>query len=206
MRYDLIWNAVDKLAKDNGLSPSGLAKKAGLDSTTFNKSKRMRTDGKRRWPSLDSINKILEVCNTSFEDFYQETIDDGVSKPVNSIPFISYSKIINNVDSDNKNLATNSWNKIQFPDNRDNLYAIDIDINNFNPLYRISDILIISKNSDIRRGDRILILKKDGNKQISEFVRRTAKSLEILNINNNEEDSILIEDIKLVNRIVWVSQ
>lgn len=206
MRYDLIWNAVDKLAKDNGLSPSGLAKKAGLDATTFNKSKRMRTDGKRRWPSLDSINKILEVCNTSFEDFYQETMDDGDSKPLNSIPFISYSKITNNVDNDNKNLVTNSWNKIQFPDNRDNLYAVDIDINNFAPLYRVSDILIISKNSDIRRGDRVLIILKDGNKQISEFIRRTAKSLEILNIKNNEESSILIDDIKLVNRIVWVSQ
>lgn len=66
MKYEQIWSAVDKLARINGLSPSGLAKKAGLDATTFNKSKRIRPDGKQRWPSLDSINKILEVCNIGF--------------------------------------------------------------------------------------------------------------------------------------------
>ena len=36
-----IWNAVDRLAARAGLSASGLAKKAGLDPTTFNKSKRI---------------------------------------------------------------------------------------------------------------------------------------------------------------------
>ena len=51
MKYEQVWEAVDKLAKINGLSPSGLAKKAGLDATTFNKSKRTRPDGKKRWHS-----------------------------------------------------------------------------------------------------------------------------------------------------------
>lgn len=37
MKYEQVWEAVDKLAKINELSPSGLAKKAGLDATTFNK-------------------------------------------------------------------------------------------------------------------------------------------------------------------------
>lgn len=69
MKYEQVWEAVDKLAKINGLSPSGLAKKAGLDATTFNKSKRTRPDGKKRWPSLDSLNKIIEVCNISFDEF-----------------------------------------------------------------------------------------------------------------------------------------
>ncbi len=64
-----IWNAVDKLAQDNGYSPSGLAKKAGLDPTTFNKSKRVSPDGKPRWPSTESISKILTVTNTKLSDF-----------------------------------------------------------------------------------------------------------------------------------------
>ena len=41
-----IWNALDRLAERNGMSPSGLAKKAGLDATTFNKSKRITNDGR----------------------------------------------------------------------------------------------------------------------------------------------------------------
>jgi hypothetical protein len=32
-----IWGAIDDLAHDHALSPSGLAKKAGLDSTSLNK-------------------------------------------------------------------------------------------------------------------------------------------------------------------------
>ena len=71
MKYEQVWDAVDKLARAHGLSPSGLAKKAGLDATTFNKSKRIRPDGKKRWPSLDSINKILDACNVTFEQFYK---------------------------------------------------------------------------------------------------------------------------------------
>jgi len=43
-----IWTALDRLAALAGLSPSGLAKKSGLDPTTFNKSKRMTSDGRAR--------------------------------------------------------------------------------------------------------------------------------------------------------------
>lgn len=64
-----IWDAIDRLAQDNGYSPSGLAKKAGLDPTTFNKSKRISADGKPRWPSTESIAKILTVTNTKLADF-----------------------------------------------------------------------------------------------------------------------------------------
>ena len=78
MKYETIWNSVDKLARSKGLSPSGLAKLAGLDATTFNKSKRIRPDGKKRWPSLDSVNKLLEVCNISFEQFYNLGCDEEV--------------------------------------------------------------------------------------------------------------------------------
>ena len=67
-----IWNAIDKLAQDNGYSPSGLAKKAGLDPTTFNKSKRVSADGKPRWPSTENISKILTVTNTKLADFLDE--------------------------------------------------------------------------------------------------------------------------------------
>ena len=85
MKYEQVWEAVDKLAKINGLSPSGLAKKAGLDATTFNKSKRTRPDGKKRWPSLDSLNKIIEVCNISFDEFFALAGNENEDKIVHSI-------------------------------------------------------------------------------------------------------------------------
>lgn len=64
-----IWKVIDKIAYMNGLSVSGLAKKAGLDSTAFNKSKRFYPSGKCRWPSSESICKVLRVTNMDWETF-----------------------------------------------------------------------------------------------------------------------------------------
>ncbi len=65
-----IWRAIDRLAQEAGYSPSGLAKKAGLDPTTFNKSKRVSADGKPRWPSTESIAKILAVTGRTMTEFF----------------------------------------------------------------------------------------------------------------------------------------
>src|SRR5215211_2690910 len=62
-----IWNAVDRLAARAGLSASGLAKKAGLDPTTFNKSKRITPEGRPRWPSTESVAKSLAATNTTVD-------------------------------------------------------------------------------------------------------------------------------------------
>ncbi len=64
-----IWSAIDLLAKNAQLTPSGLARRAGLDPTTFNKSKRYAADGRPRWPSTESLAKILEVTATDMVTF-----------------------------------------------------------------------------------------------------------------------------------------
>ena len=72
-----IWTALDRLAKSGGYSPSGLAKKAGLDPTSFNKSKRHSPDGKPRWPSTESISKVLAVTDATMSDLIS-LIENGV--------------------------------------------------------------------------------------------------------------------------------
>lgn len=67
--HDQIWQGLDRLAKSNGYSPSGLAKRAGLDPTSFNKSKRISPEGKPRWPSTESLSKVLAVTNATMSDF-----------------------------------------------------------------------------------------------------------------------------------------
>ena len=62
LRHEDIWRAIDKLAHEHGLTPSGLARRAGLDATTFNRSKRMSREGKLRWPSTESVAKVFG-CN-----------------------------------------------------------------------------------------------------------------------------------------------
>ncbi len=69
--HEEIWAAIDELAKENNYSTSGLARKAGLDPTTFNKSKRFTKDGKPRWPSTESISKILFATDTQIVEFME---------------------------------------------------------------------------------------------------------------------------------------
>ncbi len=69
MRHDDIWRALDALAAEHGLSASGLARKAGLDPTAFNPSKRIGADGRARWPSTESVAKVLNATGLGIEDF-----------------------------------------------------------------------------------------------------------------------------------------
>ena len=69
MKHDDIWRALDTLAAENGLSASGLARRSGLDPTTFNPSKRRMPDGRARWPSTESVAKVLDATGASLEAF-----------------------------------------------------------------------------------------------------------------------------------------
>jgi phage repressor protein C with HTH and peptisase S24 domain len=76
LTHQQLWDALDRLAKRAGLSPSGLAKKAGLDATAFNRSKRVAANGRPRWPSMESIAKALAATGVSFKEF-AEMVEKG---------------------------------------------------------------------------------------------------------------------------------
>src|SRR5262245_32411249 len=69
LTHGKVWSAIDSLAKRYGLAPSGLAKKAGLDPTSFNPSKRVTNEGRPRWPTTESVAKVLEATGASLDDF-----------------------------------------------------------------------------------------------------------------------------------------
>ena len=69
MHHRTLWNTIERLAKSHGLTCSGLAKKSGLDATTFNKSKQFSSDGTPRWPSCATIAKIISATDTSLYEF-----------------------------------------------------------------------------------------------------------------------------------------
>lgn len=71
MTHNEVWTAIDKFAKVHNMSCSGLARFSGLDPTTFNRSKRHSKYGQPRWPSTNSIAKILEATGSDINDFIQ---------------------------------------------------------------------------------------------------------------------------------------
>src|SRR6266478_3504239 len=79
LTHGQVWAALDRLAERAGLSPSGLARRAGLDPTTFNKSKRVTADGRERWPSTESLAKALAASGSSIDIFVQLIGDGGRS-------------------------------------------------------------------------------------------------------------------------------
>ena len=69
LTHKQVWNAIDTIAERYGFSASGLAKKSGLDPTSFNPSKRNGPDGRPRWPTMESISRLLQASGASMEEF-----------------------------------------------------------------------------------------------------------------------------------------
>ena len=85
-RHHAVWQAIDRLAEQRRLTPSGLARRAGLDPTTFNKSKRITKDQRARWPSTESIDKILDATGATWGEFVS-LMNEGTFKNVPLIGF-----------------------------------------------------------------------------------------------------------------------
>lgn len=206
MQCEKIWKAVDKLAVSQGLSVSSLAKKSGLDATTFNKSKRMRNN-KYRWPSLDSISRLLDVCNLSFDQFYDMGCDGAMPEIKTTIPYIRYSGLSRQQHIKDTRLKTESWPRKSFIDVHSDTYAVLLDEGNFAPIYRPGTTLIITQTVNIRNGDRLIMYLNDGQIIIKDFVQRTPSSIIVADLAHPEQQSdIPLKKIRLVNRVLWASQ
>src|SRR3974390_3401498 len=121
-----IWNALDGLAARNKMTASGLAKKAGLDPTTFNKSKRITPEGRARWPSTESIAKSLSATGTSIEQFVA-LITEGKG-PAQAVPLLGFAQAGAGGFFDDAGFpAGKGWDEISFPQVDDpHAYALEI--------------------------------------------------------------------------------
>jgi len=204
-----IWRAVDHLAQEYGLSASGLARKAGLDPTTFNKSKRVTREGKARWPSTESIAKILEATDselTNFIGFINNTENQGV---IRNIPLIGLAQAGSMGFFDDAGHPTGtSWDEIPFPDVADsNAYALEIHGASMQPVYRDGDLVLISPEANIRRGDRVIVKTQKGEVLVKQLLRRSARKIELQSLNPEYKDRAFeMEQILWIHRIIWASQ
>jgi phage repressor protein C with HTH and peptisase S24 domain len=203
-----VWSAIDRLAARAGLSASGLAKRAGLDPTTFNKSKRMTAEGRPRWPSTESIAKALAATGTPMEGFVA-LIEAGAASDTRAVPLIGFAEAGGGHYLDEAGLPVgNGWNEIAFPALPDqHAYALEIAGHSMQPAYRHGDIIVVSPAAPIRRGDRVVVKTRSGEVTAKELKRRTAKSIELRSLNaEHEERVIAAEEVLWIARILWVSQ
>jgi phage repressor protein C with HTH and peptisase S24 domain len=204
-----IWNALDRLAARSGLSASGLAKKAGLDPTTFNKSKRITPDGRARWPSTESVAKSLAATNTTMDVFVQLIEDTGRAVAKKSVPLIGLAQAGKQGYFDDAGFpAGHGWDEIPFPSVSDeHAYALEISGNSMEPTYRDDTVIVVSPAASIRRGDRVVVKTKDGEVMVKELKRRSAKTIELKSVNPEHGDRALpVREVQWIHRVVWASQ
>src|SRR5437764_1497890 len=203
-----IWNALDRLAARAGLSASGLAKRAGLDPTTFNKSKRITPEGRARWPSTESVAKSLAATGTNIDTFVQ-LIDDSGRPARQAVPLIGFAEAgAGGYFDDGGFPAGKGWDEIPFPAvNDENAYALEVSGNSMEPAYRDGTIILMSPTSPVRRGDRVVVKTKDGEVMAKELKRRTSKSVELRSLNPaHKERTLSADDVLWIARIMWASQ
>ena len=204
-----IWTALDRLAAVAGLSPSGLARKSGLDPTTFNKSKRITPDGRTRWPSTESVAKALAATGTTIDTFVQLIEESGRSTVKKSLPLIGLAQAgkVGTFDASGFP-AGPGWEEIRFPAVDDeHAYALEVSGDAMTPTYPDGTVLIVSPAASIRRGDRVVVKTTDDAVAVKELKRRTARTVELRSIEPAPtERTLSARDVLWIARVVWASQ
>jgi phage repressor protein C with HTH and peptisase S24 domain len=222
LSHDRIWAAIDDLAEKHGLTASGLARRAGLDPTSFNKSKRRGADGRDRWPSTESLSKVLQATGASVEDFLslvggrpdaaRGAMPDGAFPPQRgSIPLLGFAQAgAGGFFDDGGFPAGQGWDVVDFPANPaagGNVYALEVQGDSMMPLYRDGDILIVEPGAQLRRGDRVVVKTRDGEVMAKVLSRQTPKAIDLVSLNPDHPNRTFAPtEIDWMARIVWASQ
>lgn len=216
MKHEDIWRALDTLAAETGLSASGLARRAGLDPTTFNPSKRRMPDGRPRWPSTESLAKVLEATGASL-DAFSELVSGAralasaatIRSVTRRIPLIGLAQAGGEGFFDDGGYPVGGgWDEVSLPEIGDaNAYALEISGDSMEPVFRDGDMVIVSPAAPIRRGDRVVVRTTDGEVMAKQLARRSARRVELRSLNPAHPDySFDLVEVTWIHRIVWASQ
>lgn len=206
MQHADIWRALDALAASHRLTASGLARAAGLDPTTFNRSKRISPDGKERWPSSESVTRALHAVGADYEDF-AALMAGRLAAPARMIPFVTVSCRAH-VRWDGAGMPVGASHALPFPDSDGTgAFAVEIADADAEPVFRGGDIVIARPGVEIRRNDRVVVALRDGAWRARRVGARTNRSIDLAPLDPTRPfERVARADITGMARIVWASQ
>ncbi|MCT7374497.1 S24 family peptidase [Chelativorans salis] len=210
LSHEKVWSAIDALAARYALSASGLARKAGLDSTAFNRSKRYSADGRPRWPSTESLAKVMEATGASLNEFMALVDDNGARGLArSSVPLIGFAQAgAGGFFTDAGFPVGEGWEHVDLPGKMsEGAYALEVQGDSMLPLYRDGDVLVVEPTARLRRGDRVVVKTVEGEVMAKVLERQTARQIELLSLNTDHPNRLLQRnEVEWIARIVWASQ
>ena len=204
-----IWKAIDGLARHEGLSVSALAKRAGLDATSFNPSKRFGPGDppRPRWPSTESLTRILTATGLSLGEF-ATLARDAVERPA-TVPMLGMAQAGQDGYFDDAGLPVgDGWEQTDLPRSRDSLLSLRIVGDSMAPLYREGDRVIVDREAtEVRKGDRVVVRTTGAETLAKEVAALTPTAVTLASVNPAYETRTLPRNqIVWMGRILWVSQ
>ena len=204
-----LWKAIDSLARHEGLSVSALAKRAGLDATSFNPSKRFGPGEppRPRWPSTESLTRILTATGLSLGEFAARA-RDGVERAA-AIPLLGMAQAGQDGYFDDAGLPVgDGWEQTDLPRPKDSLLSLRIVGDSMDPLYREGDRIIVDREAtEVRKGDRVVVRTTGGETLAKEIGALTAQVVTLASVNPAYGARTLARnEIVWMGRILWVSQ
>jgi phage repressor protein C with HTH and peptisase S24 domain len=205
-----VWNAIDVIAERYGFSPSGLAKKAGLDPTSFNPSKRIGPNGRPRWPTMESISSVLQASGASVDEFMEILSGKKGAPPKRRVlPLIGFAKAGRGGFFDDSGFPVGQgWDEVEVPGVTDTTaYALEITGDSMVPVYREGDTIIVSPGATIRKGDRVVVRTGDGQVMAKILQKQSARTVELASFNPDHPMKTLdAKNVDWMARIIWASQ
>jgi phage repressor protein C with HTH and peptisase S24 domain len=205
-----VWNAIDVIAERYGFSPSGLAKKAGLDPTSFNPSKRIGPSGRPRWPTMESISSVLQASSASVDEFMEILSGKKGAPPKRRVlPLIGFAKAGRGGFFDDSGFPVGQgWDEVEVPGVTDTTaYALEITGDSMVPVYREGDTIIVSPGATIRKGDRVVVRTGDGQVMAKILQKQSARTVELASFNPDHPVKTLdAKNVDWMARIIWASQ
>lgn len=200
-----IWVSIDSLAEQQGLSPSSLARQAGLDPTTFNPSKRRNAQGRPRWPSTESIAKVLLATGVKVDDFIR--LAEPPRRQAGSVPVRALKGPAKGWFTPTGQTSAEGWAEFAFPGVLEPpCFALEIRGEQFLPVYRDGDTLIIRPEKEPRHGDRVFIVDRAGFTGIVVFDRKTPTQIQFTTLAGEALAPHAANALIVLGCIVWASQ
>ena len=209
LSHKAVWEGIDAIARRHGLSVSALAKLAGLDPTAFNPSKRISKDGRARWPSTESIAKILEATGENFDAFLAATGAYMQPPPIHrTVPLLGLAQAGAGGFFDSAGFpAGQGWDEVNLPVVEEGTYALEVHGDSMLPLYREGDKVIVSATEQVRRGDRVAVCTRSGEVMVKILSRQTVHRIELASVNPDYAPRVLeTQEVEWIRRIIWASQ